>query len=171
MATITGLDYRRTDQRTNLMETPFWITSGLINGAAAEDLGAILFSFPKAGEINFIHMVVFEVVVAFTTGTTIDVGLGTIADDDTPATVTIVDLDEYIKNSDITVGTPGVYGSLTATTSDWLTAMIAGSFAAPFVLTGAASTVPVIYASLANSGTIAAGSGRVHVLLSKVPGT
>ena len=171
MATIVCIDYRRTDLRANVFETPYWITSGLMVGDDCEDLGALLFSFPDANHRVFVHMCVVQVVAAFTAGTTIDVGSGTIATDavTTGGDITIVDLDEYIKTADVTIGTIGFYGSTTGNTSDWLTAMIAGSYAAPFLITGAATTVPVVYVSMANAGTIVAGTARVHMLISRVP--
>lgn len=171
MTTITAIDYRRTDLRTNVLENPYWITSGLVDATASEDLGAILFSFPTAGQIIFVEQVVCQIVAACTAGTTIDIGSGTLATDavTTGGDITVVDLDEYIKNDDITEATIGRYASTTSTTSDWLAAKIVGSYAAPYIITGAASTVPCVYATVANSGTISAGTFRVHMLITVVP--
>jgi hypothetical protein len=171
MTTITCIDYRRTDERKYILDTPQWITSGLMLGSACEDKGALLFSFPEVGEITFVHMIVFQVVAAFTSSTLIDVGTGTLATDavTTGGDITIVDLDEYIKQGDITVGTIGRYGSTTSNTSDWLAAMIVGSYVAPFIITGAATTVPCVYCTMSNTGTIAAGTARFHMLISKCP--
>lgn len=171
MATITCLDYRRTDLRDNVLENPFWITSALVSAADAEDKGALLFSFPKAGEIIIVEEVLVENVAAITASTTIDIGSGTIATDavTTGGDITIVDADEYIKTADASLSAGAVWGSTTANTSDWLTAKAAGTFAAPRYITGAASTVPVVYASVANSGTVSAGSFRVHMLITRLP--
>jgi len=171
MATITAIDYRRNDLRNHVWPNPYWISSGVINGIDSEDKGALLFSFPTVKHI-LVQMAVFQVITAFTVNTLIDVGTGTIATDDitTGGDITVVDLDEYIKQGDITVGTAGWYGSTTGNASDWLVAMIAGSWAAPFKILGAATTVPVVYATISNVGTIAAGTGRFHMLVYDVPG-
>lgn len=171
MATITAVDYRRTDLRTNVLENPFWITSGLVDATASEDKGALLFSFPTAGQIIFVEQVICQIVTACTAGTLIDIGSGTLATDavTTGGDITIVDADEYIKQDDITVGTAGRYAAVTSHTSDWLTAKIAGSYAAPYIITGAATTVPCVYATISNTGTITAGKLRVHMLICIVP--
>ena len=172
MTTTTIIDYRRTDLRTNVLENPYWITSALVDATASEDLAALLFSFPTAGQIVFVEQVVCQVVVGCTAATTIDIASGTLATDavTTGGDVTIVDADEYLLSADLTVGTAGWYAPTTANTSDWLTAKIAGSYAAPYTITGAATTVPVVYASWANASTILAGTARVHMLITEVPG-
>lgn len=173
MATVTCIDYRRTDERINVLPNPYWITSDLMVGDDCEDLAALLFSFPNAGEQIYIHAVAFQVVAAFTAGTTIDIGQGTIATNaiTTGGLVTTVDVDDYIKNADVTVGTPGWYVSITGNTSDWLTAKVAQQYVNPVVLTGAAATVPVVAVYMANAGAIAAGTGRVYMLISRIPGS
>jgi hypothetical protein len=140
-------------------------------GADCEDKGAILFSFPKVKKY-FVEQVVFQVITAFTSSTLINVGLGTLATDavTTGGDITIVDLDEYIKQDDITVGTAGWYASDTAHTSDWMAAKILGSFVEPYLIIGAASTVPAVYVTMTNTGTIAAGTGRVHMMITEIPG-
>ncbi|MFA5692549.1 MAG: hypothetical protein WC907_02935 [Acholeplasmataceae bacterium] len=168
MAEKTVIDYRRTDQRTNVLHNPFWITSGLLVGSACEDKYAVCFSFPTAGELVYIEQIIFEVVAAFTAGTTIDVGVVTLATNaiTTGGKGTTVDDDDFIANTDVTVATPAMYAP---TASDWVTAKAAAAKAAPYVLTGAATTVPTISVLMANAGTIAAGTGRVHVLITKSP--
>lgn len=168
MAVKTVIDYRRTDQRTNVLHNPFWITSGLLVGSACEDKYAVCFSFPTAGELVYIEQIIFEVVAAFTAGTTIDVGLTTLATNavTTGGDATTVDDDEYIANAHVTVGTPAMYA---AVASDWVTAKAAAAYASPYVLTGAATTVPTISVLMANAGTITAGTGRVHALITKSP--
>jgi len=140
-------------------------------GVDCEDKGAILFSFPKV-KVYFVEQVIFQVIVPFTSSTLIDIGTGTLATDavTTGGDVTIVVADAYLKQTDITVGTAGWYASDTAHTSTWLTAKIAGSFAAPYTITGAATTVPIVYATITNTGTITAGTGRVHMMITEIPG-
>lgn len=165
-------DWRRTDLRTNVLENPYWISSGLVDGATAEDCENLLFSFPTAGLITIIHEVWLQVVVALTANTVITLGSGTLATDavTTGGTVTTVDADEYLLAADITVGTPGFYAPVTGHTSDWLTAEAARTGAAPRFIKGAATTVPCVYAVTTNTGTITAGSYRVHMLISNIPG-
>ena len=168
MTTTTIIDYRRTDLRTNVLENPYWITSALVDATASEDLAALLFSFPTAGQIVFVEQVVCQVVVGCTAATTIDIASGTLATDavTTGGVVTEVDADEYLDNTDITSTSAGRYAPTTGHASDWLTAKIAGSYAAPYIITGAATTVPCIYALCANRGTLCAGTFRVQMLIS-----
>ena len=173
MATQTILDYRRTDLRIQTLENPYWITSGLVSAPAADDKGALLFSFPTAGEIIIVKEVIVENVVAITAATTIDVGSGTLATDavTTGGVLTVVDDDEYIKNADTVLTAATCWGPTTGNTSDWLASSITGTYAAPRIITGAATTVPCVYALVANAGAISAGTFRVHMLITRVPGT
>ena len=171
MATVTiGADVRRADLRWTAFPSPYWITSSIMTMADIEDTYGILFSFAAVERI-FIHNVICQVTTLATAGTTLDIGLCTLATDaiTTGGVGTTVDDDEFIKSADITATTAGIYGSTTGNTSDWLAAMITGSFAAPFMLTGAASTVPAIMAIAANAGTIAAGAFKLHMLITKLP--
>jgi hypothetical protein len=170
----TAIDYRRTDQRTNVLENPFWITSGVVHCVAADDLSAILFSFPKAGQTIIVKDVIVENLEVLDTGVTVNIGLGTIATDavTTGGTVTETDRDEFIKPADTVLTALAKWGSTTgANASDWLTAAASGTWAAPRILTGAASAVPVILSYNEKSGTIATGTFRVHMLITIVPGT
>jgi hypothetical protein len=170
MATITCVDYRRTDLRTTVLENPFWITSGIVNCGTATAKGAMLFSFPTAGQIIVVQEVVVQNIVAATGGNTVNIGSGTIATNavTTGGDITIVDLDEYFLAADYAVTAGVILGPTTANTSDWLTAKAAGTWAAPRFITGAASTVPVVYATI---GTASAGTFRVHMLVTILPGT
>ena len=172
MTTTTIIDYRRTDLRSHVHDTPYWISSGLMFGPDCEDKAALCFSFPTAGKITIIQAVVFQVVVAFTSSTLIHVARGTLATDavTTAGVVTEVTADGFMLHEDITVGTAGYYGPTTSNTSAWLTARAAFTWTAPLYLTGAASTVPAVYVTMTNSGTIAAGYGRLHMLITNVPG-
>lgn len=168
----TMIDLRRTDLRDMAYQVPYWISSARMIGADCEDLGACLFSFPKAGQIIFIQEVVLQVEVAFTAGTVLTIGSATIATDDitTSGTITNVDADEYLLNADLTLGTPGYYGPTTATGSDWLTGAVAMTYAAPRFILGAASTVPCVYALFSHATTILAGAARLHMLITRIPG-
>jgi hypothetical protein len=171
-------DYRRTDLRTNLFEFPYWITSGEVLGkdiyhTAEGTKAGVVFDFHVAGEIIFVEQVVFQVITEYTAGTTIEVGLGTIpayTDTINTTVITNTDYDEYIKVDDITATTIGYYGPDTAHTSDWLAAKITGSYAAPYIITGAATTTPVITVAVINAGAVTAGVGRLHMLISRIPG-
>jgi hypothetical protein len=171
MATKVVFDYRRTDLRSNVLTNPYWISSGIISGA--DDIKgkhAVLFSFPKVEQI-LITAVCFQIITAFTAGTTFTLGNNTLATDDvtTGGDCTDVDVDSYMLAADITIGTPGFYWPIIATASAFSAALAAGSdFIAPCLLVGAAATVPCITAVAANGGAIAAGAARVHMQITKL---
>lgn len=167
MSTIVCADLRRTDQRNTVEPIPHWIASGVFS-YHDDDKGALLFSFP-AEDVNarriIIHGAVVEIIEGFVGGTpTVDIGLGTIATNavTTGGNITIVDEDEYIPAADITEATPGFYP---ADSGDSVTLWAAGKMV---VLTPADTTVPVIYASVASNAALTAGSGRLHLLLSRI---
>lgn len=166
MANLT-YDVRRTDLRTNVYETPYWISSGSFTGAQVGTIA--LFSFPVADQIIWFHQVVCQIIGVFDAGT-IDVGTGSLATDAATAgdVLTTTDADEFIKQGDITVTTAGFYGSTSgANTSDWRTGLAAMSYAAPMFLVGAAATTPIVFATVGGS---ASGTARVHMLISRIPG-
>lgn len=175
MSTTTIIqDIRRTDLRCSVLETPYWISSAEFNvasGAAPDDKAVVLFSFPTASQIIIIDEVLIQVTSAFTAGSTIDVGLSTLATDAVTAggVVTDVDQDEFIKAADITATSAAVYGPTTGNASDWLTAKAAGTWAAPRYLTGAATTVPAVTLECYNAGTVAAGKCIIHMLITILP--
>lgn len=177
MTTYVAVDYRRTDQRTNILENPFWLTSGLVLGTDMSNAGtakaALLFSFPTAGRIIIVQEVIVQMVAAATSGTTIDIGQGTLATNavTTGGVITDVDDNMYMLNSDVTVATPAAYGPVTAHTSAWLTDKVAGTWTTNRYILGVATAVPTIYAKVYNVGAIAAGSFRVHMLVTMLPGT
>ena len=171
MATITCVDYRRTDQRTTVLENPFWLTSGVVSCGAATAKGALLFSFPVPGQIIIVQEVIVQNIVAATAGNTVNVGSGTLATNavTTGGDITIVDLDEYFLAADYVVTAATFLAPTTANTSDWLTAAIAKTtIAAPRAIIGAATTVPCVYATI---GTATVGTFRVHMLVTIIPGT
>jgi hypothetical protein len=173
MGDITIIDYRRTDQRTTILENPFWLTSGLVSAVAADDLGAVVFSFPTASRIIVIHEVLVQNFQVLDTGVTVSIGSGTLATNavTTGGVLTEVDRDEFVTTADVVLTANTVWGPTTANTSDWLTAKAAGTYAAPRFLVGAATAVPCIYAYTEKTGTIATGTFRVHVLVTILPGT
>lgn len=171
MADKVCIDYRRTDQRTTTLENPFWITSGSVSNAACAGLGALLFSFPRAGQLVLIHEVLMQNVVLAVTGTTVDIGYGTIATNaiTTGGNILIGTADLYMKNTDYAVTANTVLGPTTGNTSTWLTAKAANNWAAARYILGAATAVPVVYATVGAGFT--AGTFRVHMLVTILPGT
>jgi len=162
-------DKRRRDQRSQVLENPYWLSSAEFG---YEDTGdtVILFEFPNAGELTIVHHTIVQVTTLFAGGSPlIDVGLGTVA---TPGatTITPIDADDLIKQGDITATTAGIYGWAT---SDGYTAWAAGTVTAATTgantIVGAATTVPVVYATV--SASLTAGVARCHLLVSTIPGT
>ena len=172
MSTITAIDYRRADQRTQVLENPFWLTSGLIIANDAKAKGAILFSFPRAGEIVVVSNILVQVISTLTTTATIDIGAGSLATDDvtTAGVLTYSAVDGYIKTADQTLTAGAVYGAGSGG-STLLTAHLAqlGVTSNARFIVGAATTVPIIWAAV--GGTVTAGSFRVHALVTILPGT
>lgn len=171
MSTQTVIDYRRTDLRTNVLENPYWITSGEVVAVDAEDKCAVLFSFPTAGKITLVHEIAIQVTTACAGGTPAGtLGLSTLATDavTTGGVATDVDVDDYMVTADVTWTTAGYYYPTNG--SDFLTAKAAGSLTGPTVIVGAATTVYTICLFLTNSGTFTAGKVRVHALVSNIPG-
>jgi len=184
------LDLRRRDQRSNIRENPFWITSGEIL-PAADDAEAVLFSFPAHLGNFFLHEFVMDIKTAFDGSGVIDVGYGTLATDavTTAGTVDNQDDDAYMATAEITEGTIGLYpgGLVTVTYTEgtggvlsgtvWAMAKILGAtdFSGTgdgdvqnLLINGADADTPCIYATL-TGGTITTGVARLHVLVSKLP--
>jgi hypothetical protein len=173
MATATVQDYRRTDQRANVLENPFWLTSAIIDGAAVASLAdkaCVLFSFPKAGQVITVWDVALQVITGFTATTTFNVGVYTLATDavTTAGTATLVDVDYIMPDADLTSTAAAWYYPAT---SAWLTARAAGTHVSNqnnFV--GAATTVPCIAVTL-GTAVVIIGKAQLHLLVSIVPGT
>lgn len=173
MATVACIDYRRTDQRTTVLENPYWITSGLIDctTATVKDKGLLLFSFPNAGRVTILQDVIVQNIAAITASTTIIIGFGTIA---TNAAVTGDNITYSANNGIMATGSEvltiaTVWGC--AAGSTWVTAVAAAAYDASRVFVGAATACPCLFVTMSNAGTITAGSLRVHALVSDVPGT
>jgi len=174
MATVEMYDYRRHDLRTQVHETPFWITSAEIDEADCEDLAAVLFSFPDADERYIIHNLLVEVTEVIAGGTpACTIGIGTLATDDvtTGGDVTTVDVDEYFTNTEIGTALglkfPGVAADFGAA---WLANALSDPVAsAEMLIQGAATDVPAVVAYLASSTSLTGGKLRLHMLISKLP--
>lgn len=173
MATATIQDYRRTDQRTNALETPFWISSAVVDGAAVsglKDKASVLFSFPKAGQKTVIWDIAVNIITGFTATTVVDIGVYTLATDavTTGGVATLVDVDYLVPQADITATSAAWYYPATG---DWLAARAAGTHVAnKNLFTGAASTVPCVVATF-QTGTIIIGKFQMHMMISVIPGT
>lgn len=173
MSTVTAIDYRRTDLRTNVLENPYWLTSGEVVATAAVAKAAQLFSFPVVGRVTIILGIWIQVTTVFAGGTPAGtLGVGTLATDaiTTGGDVTDVDQDEFITSADVTWTTAGYYEVVTATGSDYEDAIKTGLHPAPAIITGAATTVPCICLYLTNVGTYTGGKCRVHALVTDIPG-
>ena len=174
MATVEMLDLRRTDLRSNVLETPYWITSSPVDWETAEDLAAVIFSFPEVKKY-FIHQMVCEVTEELAGGTpATTIGIGTMATDavTTGGDVTTVDLDEYFSNTE--VGT-AVGIKLPASTVDIGAAHVANALtsataSAEMLIQGAATTVPCIVVYMSSNTSLTAGTLKVHILISDFPG-
>ena len=185
MTTIALKDYRRTDPRKQTLENPYWLTSASF-GPEADDLGALLFSFPKkmvpdnldpygtyepAGDLGIwgkyyiVETAAVEIITAFAGGTvTIDIGYGTIATDNAVDGENITHggtTDGIVPTAEITVETPGIY-----------LPQFNGSAAAIYhykqLITCADTAVPVLFVALASDSTITAGKARVHFKISRI---
>jgi hypothetical protein len=165
------IDYRRTDQRRYIYQ-PYWISSAEISAVDSDDLVAAAFSFPAAKYGNshiLIEKIGFQVTTAFAGGTIVcNVGSYTLATDDliSGATITLVDIDDYVPTADITTATPAMYF---AATGDWITAKLLMTELTPVVIVPADATVPVIAVTITSDAVITAGKGRVHAVITEIP--
>jgi hypothetical protein len=173
MATATIQDYRRTDLRTNALETPYWISSAVVDGATVsglKDKASVLFSFPKAGQKVVIWDLAVQIITGFTATTVVDIGIYTLLTDavTTAGDATLVDVNYLVEQGDITATTAGWYYP---TTSAWLTARAAGTHVANAnIITGIAAVVPAVVATF-QTGTIIIGKFQLHMMVSVLPGT
>jgi hypothetical protein len=165
---MAGKDLRRMDVRTSALRYPYWLDSKIISYKDAGD-EIVLFDFPaKYGDKQVLILEAYlEILVGFAgTGVTLNIGAGTIANEDFKDgdTVTVVDADEYIDQVDITQGTAGYYWPASG---DFLTAKAAGTGAARLI-TCADTSIPVIYAGIGGSGHTA-GLAVAHFLVTVCP--
>jgi len=157
-------DKRRNDERVPVNSESFFFTSAVFgcNDAGGE---IVLASFPK-GLYQIMGAPIVEILEPFDAAAAIDVGRGTIANDNitTGGAIAVVDQDEYVKTADVTVQTAGAY---MAATSDLVTAFGSGT-GAEMLIRGAAANVPIIYAVVTDA-VKSGGKARVHMVLMKVP--
>ena len=168
------VDYRNPAQH-RVIYLPYWISSLEIK---ALDLGsdetkiAVCFSFPAAkygDSIIIVEKVGFQVTEAWAGGTiTIDAGRCTIPLESTAAggAVTFVDENDLIETSGITSGTEGYYP---AAAGDWITAAALATCGADCRIVPADSTVPCVTVYVTSDGTMTAGKGRLHMMITEVP--
>ena len=167
-------DCRNPAQRTCILETPFWVSSGLVDAAASaaiDDKVVILFSFPKASQKVIVMGFACEVILAFTAGTTGIVGYYTLATDAVTAggvATAVGSVNQIEATTNTTYTTAGTY--FPAAASGMTASRVIGLPTADAdLITGAATTVYAICATFANAGTIVIGKCRYHILLSVVP--
>lgn len=169
-ASTVVLDYRRLDQRRQTLENPYWFTSKDVSMVAAEDMAAVLISFPKTGLNTLIHAIFVQVVTIGAGGTpACDIGYGTLATDavTTGGACTATDSDNFVPTAGVTWTTAGYYP---AGAGDFLTDSLSVWTAAGARIVGAAATVPFIGAWYTDVGTPTQGVFRVHILMSDLPG-
>lgn len=175
----TMLDLRRTDLRTTVLETPYWITSAEM-GIGIDDQDAVLFSFPITANVApgygnsviLIQELMLEVNTAFIAATVAaTIGKGSIATDDitTAGTHSTVDVDEYWEATDgaADFAATGIHHPVGG--SNWVTDRIAGVYGAGYVITPADSTVPTVATVLTSNNPITAGSAYLHMLITVIP--
>jgi hypothetical protein len=169
-------DCRNPAQRTNVLENPFWISSGIVDAtasAAIDDKVILLFSFPKASQQVLVLNFCTQVITEFTAGTTGIVGYYTLATDAVTAggVATIVGSGNQLEETtNTTYTTAGFYFPVAA--ADATQYRIAGTPTANADwIVGAVSTTYCICATFANAGTIIAGKCIYHALVTIIPGT
>jgi len=160
-------DKRRQDRRSAVhTQTPFWITSGVIDKACAGK-EAVLFSFPAGADsspaVYEVHAVVAKTEEAFDGDAALLVGLGTIPLETTTdgGTVTAVDADYFLVDADVTK-TVNAYSPQAS--SAFFTALGTGAMK---LIVGVDAAVPVVYSSLTQT-TMTTGKSRVMLLVSRV---
>lgn len=183
MGTTTIVDLRRTDLRTNVLENPYWITSGELD-KDAKDKAALFFSFPVTGTISpgfdkhliLLHEMWLEVTTAFTSSSTkFSIGQGYIANDgittggvSTDGTVAGNEPDDYMVEGDGDADIIVEGWHQIDTSSVYLTAIAAATWGSIASITPIDANVLCIQGYLKGT-TLTAGAARLHVLTSVVP--
>jgi hypothetical protein len=148
--------------------------TSLLSDAAGETItivvpkANVLFSFPGEGKYVIVHEIVVQIEEAFTTGTKITVGTGTIpleisADG---GVFSVVDMDGLLPNTVITPATPGFYGP---TSGAFFAAQAARTWSTSRVIVCKDAGVPAIFCSIGNAAAVVAGKMRVHALITRLP--
>jgi len=178
----TSLDLRKADLRSNVLETPYWITSGEMT-KACDDQDAVLFSFPVTTSIApgygttriIVQEVCLEVVTAFIGGTlACMIGLSSLLTDavTTAGTTTDVNENAYWEATDGAADIAAVGRHFPTNGSTWVTSRVAGvgtSGASGYVIIPADAAVQAVTAVITSNSTITAGSAYFHMLISVVP--
>jgi hypothetical protein len=157
---MASKDKRRTDARVPVNSEPFWFTSAVLS-AADTGVDNVLKDFRLQDGTFMILAAGVEIMEAFDGSASILVGNGTMA---LPAvgTVSAVDADQFLISADVTEATIGYYAQ---SGSQFATDLGAGK---QTVVTGADTTVPVLYANItASSPTV--GKARIHFLMTRIP--
>ena len=173
MSTKVIVDYRRKDQRRYIY-SPYWISSGefkaLDLGSAELKMG-LLFSFPAAQygtTIILVEKVCVQITEAFAGGTiTVDIGKYTILTDGVTTAGLATDVDyNWVVNADVTHGGLGYYF---ASGSAFLTARALQTEGANVRIVPLNADVPCTGVHVTSDGTMTAGKGRVHMLITEIP--
>lgn len=173
MSTKVIVDYRRKDQRRYIY-SPYWITSGEFSaldlGSAELKMG-LLFSFPAAQygtTIILVEKVCVQITEAFAGGTiTVDIGKYTILTDGVTTAGLATDVDyNWVVNADVTHGSLGYYF---ASGSAFLTARALQTEGANVRIVPLDAGVPCTGVHVTSDGTMTAGKGRVHMLITEIP--
>jgi len=151
-------DRRRTDARDDLQGQTYWITSAEIDVADVAAGSTVLFSFPDATNTWIIEKCALDVTLRLNAGS-VNIGHGTLPLDTTAesGTLTTTTADSLWATADADETGGEIFDVESRSTAATLD---------PLVLVGAASTVPVIIATIATAVT---GKFRVHLQVSKLP--
>lgn len=169
MATVQ--DYRRTDLRKQLDGSPHWIVSNTVDGheqSGLKDKACVMFSFPVAGQQIIIHEVAVQILRGFTTGTTLELGMYSLATDgvETGGTATAVGSDNFIESDDIVSESIGWYYPTTGVFADARGSGVVVS--GENLIVGAETTVPAVVIT-PSGATIKIGQIKVCMLISILP--
>lgn len=168
---VTVQDYRRTDLRLDTGGDPFWIISRVVDGDAVsglKDKACVLFSFPVAEQHIIIHEIVVKITRAFTSGTTLELGVYTLLEDNVlpGGTADLVKVNTYVESSDIIPGTIGVYFP---TIGDFVDARASGvTMDGGNLIIGKDTNVPAVVLT-PKVATISMGQAKVQMLISVIP--
>lgn len=179
MTTGNGIDLRRTDLRTTVLENPYWMTSGELT-IACDDKDAVLFSFPITDIVSpgygntliLLHELILEVNTAFTGGTlAMVIGNSKLASDvvDGSADVTDMDPNMYWEATDGAADIAATGFHYPTTASAYLTAKAATTWGTNASIIPHDTDVLAIVATITSDGTITTGSAYMHAHISVIP--
>lgn len=182
----TMYDIRRPDLRSNVLENPYWITSGEMDWEPAEDQITVFFSFPigasavvnpsaiYGNRLILLHAFVVEVTEFFAGGTVaFSMNQYSIATDDiTTAGATSDALTPLYYHgtdgaADLITDT-GIY--VPDTSCNWITAVAAATWGTnASIVPSDTDPVLCIGGAVASNTSLTQGKLFVHVLISEVP--